>query len=109
MSPRVAYAAFMLLAAAVFLLARRCLPRSAALAIRVKTGDTFALPLALALALGRWGCFCNGCCFGKPTDLPWGVDFGDGVRCHPTQIYESLFHALMALVLLELMRRGLFR
>jgi phosphatidylglycerol:prolipoprotein diacylglycerol transferase len=80
-----------------------------ALGIRAKTGDRYALPLALALAIGRWGCFCNGCCFGTPTDLPWGVDFGDGLRRHPTQVYESLFHLLMAIVLLEITRRGLFR
>jgi prolipoprotein diacylglyceryltransferase len=82
--------------------------------IRVKTGDTFALPLALALAVGRWGCFFNGCCYGTETTLPWGVWFripdAEGwrwARCHPTQIYESLFHFSMALVLWELMRRGL--
>src|SRR5205085_4282022 len=77
-----------------------------ALGIRVKTGDAFALPLALALAVGRWGCFFNGCCYGVETSLPWGVDFGDGVRRHPTQIYESLFHFGMALVLIEIARRG---
>jgi prolipoprotein diacylglyceryltransferase len=73
-----------------------------ALGVRVKTGDAFALPLALALAVGRWGCFFNGCCHGTPTDLPWGVDFGDGVRRHPTQAYESLFHLGMAGVLIVL-------
>src|SRR5713226_7392544 len=45
------------------------------LGVRVKTGDTFAVPLALALAVGRWGCFFNGCCYGTPTTLPWGVAF----------------------------------
>ena len=80
-----------------------------ALGVRVKTGDTFALPLALALAVGRWGCFFNGCCYGTPTDLPWGVDFGDGVRRHPTQIYESLFHLTMAGVLIAVVLRGRFR
>jgi phosphatidylglycerol:prolipoprotein diacylglycerol transferase len=70
-----------------------------ALGLRVKTGDSFALPLALALAVGRWGCFFNGCCHGTVTDLPWGVDFGDGIPRHPTQIYESFFHAVLALVL----------
>jgi phosphatidylglycerol:prolipoprotein diacylglycerol transferase len=79
-----------------------------ALDIRVKTGDTFALPLALALAVGRWGCFFNGCCYGIATDLPWGVDFGDGVKRHPTQVYESLFHLTMAAVLWQTMRRGTF-
>jgi phosphatidylglycerol---prolipoprotein diacylglyceryl transferase len=83
----------------------------AVLGVRVKTGDSFALPLALALAVGRWGCFCNGCCYGTETSLPWGVAFAmpDGTTrvCHPTQAYESLFHLGMAFVLAELMRRGL--
>ncbi len=78
--------------------------------IRVKTGDTFALPLALALAVGRWGCFFNGCCYGVATSLPWGVSFrqpdGAWLRCHPTQIYESLFHLAMAGVLLKAAHRG---
>jgi phosphatidylglycerol:prolipoprotein diacylglycerol transferase len=80
--------------------------------VHVKTGDTFALPLALAMAVGRWGCFFNGCCYGVPTDLPWGVAFSvDGrvVRCHPTQIYESLFHLGMAGLLLLIMRLDVLR
>ncbi len=79
------------------------------LGVRVKTGDSFALPLALALAVGRWGCFFNSCCYGRPTTLPWGVDFGDGVLRHPTQVYESLFHLLMAGVIALLMWFGLLR
>jgi phosphatidylglycerol:prolipoprotein diacylglycerol transferase len=78
------------------------------LGIRVKTGDTFALPLALAMTVGRWGCFCNGCCHGTATDLPWGVVFlDDGLPRHPTQVYESAFHAAMAIVLVQLHLRGL--
>ena len=66
------------------------------LGIRVKTGDSFAIPLAVGLAIGRLGCFVNGCCYGVPTEAAWGVDFlGDGLR-HPTQLYEVAFHALMA-------------
>lgn len=80
-----------------------------ALDIDVKTGDTYALPLALALTVGRWGCFFNGCCFGTETSLPWGIDFGDGLRRHPTQIYESIFHLSMAVLLAVLMWRGAFR
>jgi phosphatidylglycerol:prolipoprotein diacylglycerol transferase len=78
-----------------------------ALEIHVKTGDTFALPLALAMTVGRLGCFFNGCCYGIPTSLPWGVSFvqldGMSVLCHPTQLYESLFHFTMAIVLAELL------
>jgi prolipoprotein diacylglyceryltransferase len=77
--------------------------------IHIKTGDNFALPLALAMAVGRWGCFFNGCCVGRETSLPWAYDFGDGVPRHPTQVYESLFHLAMAGVLLWLMARGLLR
>jgi phosphatidylglycerol---prolipoprotein diacylglyceryl transferase len=78
-----------------------------ALGIHVKTGDDYALPLALALAVGRWGCFFNGCCFGTPTSLPWAVVFHDDVPRHPTQIYESLFHLLLAAILFLLARKQL--
>jgi phosphatidylglycerol---prolipoprotein diacylglyceryl transferase len=78
-----------------------------ALGIRVKTGDDYALPLALALAVGRWGCFFNGCCFGMPTSMPWAVVFHDDVARHPTQIYESLFHFSMAAILFLLARKQL--
>jgi prolipoprotein diacylglyceryltransferase len=82
------------------------------LGMRVKTGDSFALPLALAMAVGRWGCFFNGCCYGVPTSLPWGVTFqvnGEVIRCHPTQIYESLFHLIMAGLLLHVIYQDSFR
>jgi phosphatidylglycerol:prolipoprotein diacylglycerol transferase len=82
-----------------------------ALGVRVKTGDSFAVPLALAMAAGRWGCFCNGCCYGVPTRLPWAVAFeqrdGQMALCHPTQVYESLFHLTMAGVLLWMTLRDL--
>lgn len=70
--------------------------------IRQRTGDLFAIPLCIGIAIGRIGCFLAGLAddtFGKPTSLPWGVDFGDGVRRHPTQIYEILFLLALALVL----------
>lgn len=56
--------------------------------------------------MGRLACFTGGCCYGLATSLPWGVDFGNGVRRHPTQLYEAAFHALAALGLLALRRRG---
>jgi phosphatidylglycerol:prolipoprotein diacylglycerol transferase len=83
-----------------------------ALGVRVKTGDSFAIPLALAMTVGRWGCFVNGCCYGTPTHLPWGVRFpidDHAALRHPTQVYESLFHFAMALVLLDLLHRGALR
>jgi phosphatidylglycerol:prolipoprotein diacylglycerol transferase len=75
---------------------------------QTKTGDSFAVPVAVAIGIGRLGCFAGGCCYGTPTTLPWGIDFGDGFHRHPTQLYESIFHlsAAVALVLLE--RRNLF-
>ena len=79
------------------------------LGVRAKTGDAIAFPLAVCVAVGRWGCFFNGCCFGTETHMPWAIDFGDGVHRHPTQIYESLFHLTMAIVLWHLLRRGLLR
>jgi prolipoprotein diacylglyceryltransferase len=80
-----------------------------ALGVTAKTGDTFALPLALGMAVGRWGCFFNGCCAGTATALPWGMDFGDGVARHPTQLYEIGFHLGMAVVIFFLMRSGALR
>ncbi|MBA2341827.1 MAG: prolipoprotein diacylglyceryl transferase, partial [Pyrinomonadaceae bacterium] len=64
-----------------------------------KTADAFAPGIALGQAIGRQGCFAAGCCWGKPTNLPWGVEFTElghevtgvplGVHLHPTQLYES--------------------
>ncbi len=78
------------------------------LGVRVKTGDSFAVPVAASIAVGRLACFVGGCCFGAPTALPWGVEFGDGVARHPTQLYEAAFHALAAVVLEWLRRRQCF-
>jgi phosphatidylglycerol:prolipoprotein diacylglycerol transferase len=77
--------------------------------IKVKTGDSFAIPVAGAIAVGRLSCFVVGCCYGKPTDSAWGVDFGDGCLRHPTQLYESAFHATALLVLLYLERIDVFK
>ena len=71
------------------------------LGIRNRTGDLFALPLCVGIAVGRIGCFIAGLdddTYGKLTQLPWGVNFGDGISRHPTQLYEILFLALLAVI-----------
>ncbi len=81
------------------------------LGICTRTGDSFAVPVAASVAVGRLGCFVAGCCYGRPTSLPWGVVFTqhDGQPRHPTQLYEAAFHALAAVVLYTLQRAGMFR
>jgi phosphatidylglycerol:prolipoprotein diacylglycerol transferase len=65
------------------------------------TLDAFVPGIAFGHAVGRLGCFAAGCCYGKPTTMPWGVTFTNplanslvgtplNVRMHPTQIYEFL-------------------
>ena len=67
------------------------------------TGDRFVVPILVGLIVGRIGCFIVGLqddTFGNPTSVPWGVDFGDGIPRHPTQLYDIGFAvAAMALLL----------
>lgn len=70
-----------------------------ALGIKEKRGNLFAPAVAIGVAIGRLGCFFRGCCYGKQTILPWGVNFGDGILRHPAQIYESLFMFAMFIYL----------
>lgn len=76
--------------------------------VQTKTGDSFAIPVAVSIGIGRLGCFVGRCCYGQPTSLPWGIDFGDGIPRHPTQLYETAFHLLMAAGLFVFERRGWF-
>ena len=80
-----------------------------AMHITVKTGDGFAVPVAAAIAVGRLACFSAGCCAGSATEVPWAVDFGDGVARHPTQLYEFAFHLSSAAVLAQLQAHAIFR
>jgi len=81
------------------------------LEIRVKTGDSFAVPVAASVGVGRIACFVAGCCYGTPTSLPWAVVFPtvDGLPRHPTQLYEATFHLTAAVLLGVLQSRGIFR
>ncbi len=70
--------------------------------------DTLAVSFVPAIAVARLGCFLNGCCYGKPTMLPWGLVAGGApnnvnfnIPSHPTQLYE----AAAALVLFALLWR----
>lgn len=70
--------------------------------------DVVAPSLVLGVALGRVGCFFNGCCFGKVCHLPWGIRFPEGsfadyvsggAAIHPTQLYAVLYNLLIFIVL----------
>jgi phosphatidylglycerol:prolipoprotein diacylglycerol transferase len=66
------------------------------------TGDDFVVPLVVGIVVGRIGCFVAGLhddTYGVATALPWGVDFGDGVRRHPTQLYDIVFVLALGLAL----------
>lgn len=78
----------------------------------LKTSDFLIVGLPLGHALGRVGCFLAGCCYGRPTTLPWGVRFTDphalvapelhGIALHPTQLYESVANLLLFFLLHKL-------
>lgn len=81
--------------------------------------DAIGSSVPLGHAIGRLGCFAAGCCYGKPTSVPWGVTFTDplaarlagtplGVHMHPTQLYESSVEFLNFLFLLWLGGRQRF-
>jgi len=81
------------------------------------TTDVFAPGIALGHVVGRLGCLMAGCCFGRPTSVPWAITFRDpaaaanvgtplGVPLHPTQLYEAGAEALILAILLVLERRG---
>src|SRR5437764_7753811 len=64
------------------------------------TCDVFAPGIALGHAVGRLGCFFAGCCYGRPTTVPWAITFRDpfaavnvgtplNIPLHPTQLYEA--------------------
>ena len=61
--------------------------------------DLVAPAVALAQSIGRWGNYFNSEAHGGPTDLPWAVII-DGVPCHPTFLYESIWCFLLFIVLI---------
>ena len=75
--------------------------------------DLYAPGSMLGYAVGRVGCFLNGCCYGAPTKMPWGIRFhDDGVLTppsHPTQLYSVALGLLSFAFLLHLQKRQTFR
>ena len=82
----------------------------------LEAADVFAPAIAVGHSIGRLGCFAAGCCWGKPTSLPWGVAFTDpaahdfvgvplNIHLHPTQLYEAGGALAIGLVLLRLLHR----
>jgi phosphatidylglycerol:prolipoprotein diacylglycerol transferase len=79
--------------------------------------DVFAPGIALGHVIGRMGCLFAGCCFGRPTDVPWAITFHNeyaaqnvgtplGVPLHPTQLYEAGAELLILVFLIATERRG---
>jgi phosphatidylglycerol:prolipoprotein diacylglycerol transferase len=80
----------------------------------LETADIFAPGLAIGHGIGRLGCFAAGCCWGKPTRLPWAVTFTNtkattgvplGIPLHPTQLYEAFAEGVICLILILRLRR----
>jgi phosphatidylglycerol---prolipoprotein diacylglyceryl transferase len=82
-------------------------------------GDILAPAIILGQAVGRWGCFAAGCCWGTPTSLPWAVTFTNprahditgvplNVALHPVQIYLSLADLALFIVLIAAAARKKF-
>ena len=81
------------------------------------TADLFAPGIALGHVIGRFGCLLAGCCYGRPTDVPWAVTFTDpvafsnvgtplGVPLHPTQLYDAGAEMLIMMLLLATEKKG---
>lgn len=72
-----------------------------------RVADATAPGLALGLAVSRLGCWFAGCCYGRPSSLPWAVEINHIPR-HPAQIYAFLLGILLFAGLLYLRKRKTF-
>lgn len=73
-----------------------------------KLSDIATVPIAISLTFFRIGCFLNGCCYGKPTNLFWGVYYKSeyvlapkGIALHPVQLYEALMTFVLFFIFLK--------
>jgi phosphatidylglycerol---prolipoprotein diacylglyceryl transferase len=81
------------------------------------TADLMAPGIALGHVIGRFGCLMAGCCYGRPTTVPWAITFTNPVASvnvgtpldiplHPTQMYDAAAELIILVVLLVTERRG---
>jgi phosphatidylglycerol:prolipoprotein diacylglycerol transferase len=75
------------------------------LSIKLRMGNIIAPAVALGMAVGRIGCFLNGCCYG--VECAFGFDFGDGLTRFPAQLAESSFHFIAFIILHRLRKRDM--
>ena len=69
----------------------------------LKLCEAAAIPAMFSIAVGRWGCFFNGCCIGLPTESFISVHFpfdDFNLMRHPVQIYYSIAALVSVLILL---------
>lgn len=70
--------------------------------VKVSSGDLMVYPLILAMIIGRTGCFLAGLddgTYGIASNLPWAIDLGEGIRRHPTNLYEIVFWMILWITL----------
>jgi phosphatidylglycerol:prolipoprotein diacylglycerol transferase len=82
-----------------------------------KTSDLIAPGIALGHVIGRLGCLLAGCCFGRPTTMPWAITFHDpqaalnvgtplDVPLHPTQLYDAGAELIILIALVATEKKG---
>ena len=70
--------------------------------VKVSSGDMMVYPIIVSMIVGRIGCFLAGLedgTYGIASNLPWAIDFGDGITRHPTNLYEIIFWIMLFLCL----------
>ena len=73
----------------------------------LKLSDIAAIFLPIGLAFGRLGNFINGELYGRPTTMPWAMNFGDGIPRHPSQLYELGYSLIIFCILFFLRKKTL--
>lgn len=77
--------------------------------VKQSTGDALVFAVIGGIVIGRIGCFLTGVTdstCGIASSFPWGIDFGDGIQRHPTQLYEMLWLVAVGALLWRLRARN---